>query len=126
MRTLTIIVIIIVLLLGGSLASHRYIQTATQSLGAQLETIEQSISAQKWKFAQKELNTAQQRWDKNKTWWTVLLDHQEIDTIDLSMRRLEKYITTQNSSLSLGEVSALKLLVDNIFNSDKFTLSNIL
>lgn len=126
MRTLTIIGVIVVLLLGGSLASHRYIQTTTQSLEAQLETIEDSISAQKWEFAQEELNTAQQRWDKNKIWWSILLDHQELDTIELSMRRLEKYIATQNGSLSLGEVSSLKLLVDNIFSSDKLNLRNIL
>ena len=126
MRTLTIIGVIVVLLLGGSLTSHRYIQTTTQSLEARLETIEDSISAQKWEFAQKELNTAQQRWDKNKLWWSILLDHQELDTIELSMRRLEKYIATQNGSLSLGEVSSLKLLVDNIFSSDKLSLRNIL
>ena len=126
MRTLLIVIIIFILLFGGSLASYRYIQTTTQSLGAQLETVEQSASAQLWQAAQKELNTAQQRWDKTKTWWTVLLDHQEIDNIDISMKRLEKYIETQDVSLSLGEVSALRLQVDQIYDTEKFTLKNIL
>ncbi len=126
MRTLLIVIIIFILLFGGSLASYRYIQTTTQSLGAQLETVEQSASAQQWQAAQKELNTAQQRWDKTKTWWTVLLDHQEIDNIDISMKRLEKYIETQDVSLSLGEVSALRLQVDQIYDTEKFTLKNIL
>ena len=126
MRTVSTIVIIVVLLLGGSLTTSRYLQTTTLTLGAQLEAVEQSISTQKWEVAQKELNTAQQRWDKNKTWWTVLLDHQEIDNIDISMNRLEKYLETHDVSLSLGEVSALKLQVDHISDTEKLNLRNIL
>ncbi len=125
MRTLPTIVIIVVLLLGGSLASYRYIETTTQAMGAQLETVEQSISTQKWEGTQKKMNTAQQRWDKTKTWWSVLLDHQEIDNIDISMKRLEKYIEKQDVSLSLGEVSTLKLIVNHIYDTEKFTLGNI-
>lgn len=126
MRTLITIVIIVVLLLGGSLTSYQYIQTSTQALEIPLETVERSISTQKWEVAQKELNTAQLRWDKIKTLWTVILDHQEIDTIDISIKRLEKYIEAQDVSLSLGEVSALKLLVDHISDTSKFNLRNIL
>lgn len=126
MRTVIIIGIIIVLLLSGSLVSHQYLQATAHILGAQIETVEQSISTQKWELAQNELSTAQQRWDENKSWWTVLLDHQEIDTIDLSMGRLEKFVATQNGLLSLAEVSTLKLLVQYISDAEKLTLQNIL
>lgn len=125
MRTLITIVIIVVILLGGSLTSYQYIQTSTQALGVPLETVERSISTQKWEVAQKELNTFQLRWDKDKTWWTVILDHQEIDNIDISIKHLEKYIEAQDVSLSLGEVSSLKLLVDHISDTSKLNLRNI-
>ena len=125
MRTLPTIAIIIVLLLGGSLASYHYIQTTTQSLEAQLGTIEQAVSAQQWETAQKELSTSEQGWDNTKTWLTVLLDHQDIDNIDLSMKRLEKYIMTQTIPLSLGEVATLKLLVDQIYDSEQCSWRNI-
>jgi len=126
LRTVPTIVIIAILILGGSLTSYQYIQTSAQALEVPLETVEQSISTQKWEVAQKELNTAQQRWDKNKTWWTVLLNHQEIDTIDISIKRLEKYLETHDVSLSLGEVAALKLQVDHISDTEKLNLRNIL
>ena len=126
MRTLTTIFVIVFLLAGGSFISHEYIQTTTHALVTQLETVEHSISTQNWKVAQTDLITTYQRWDKNQTLWTVLLHHQEIDTIDLSMERLGKYITTQDSPLSLGEVAALKLLFGHIADSDQLTLRNIL
>ena len=108
------------------MTSYQYIQTSTQALEVPLEAVEQSISTQKWEVAQKELNTAQQRWDKNKTWWTVILDHQETDNIDISLNRLEKYIETHDVSLSLGEVAALKIQVDHISDTEKLNLRNIL
>lgn len=126
MRTVPAIIVIIVLLLGGSLTTYRYLHTTSQILATQLEEVEQSISTQKWEVAQKELNTALQSWGKIKTWWTVLLDHQEIDNIDMSISRLEKYIQTRDFSLSLGEVSVLKLLVDHISETEKLNLQNIL
>ena len=125
MRTILTIVIIVILLLGGSLASYRYIETTTQAIGAQFETVEQSISTQKWEGAQNKLNIAQQDWEKAKPWWTVILEHQEIDNIDISMKRLEKYIETQDISLSLGEMSVLKLIVNHIQDTEKFTFGNI-
>ena len=72
------------------------------------------------------LNTTQQQWIKTQTRWTILLDHQEIDAIDISLKRLEKYVQTHNLSLSLAEISTVKQLVEQISNTEKFTLSNIL
>ena len=126
MRTLTTIFTIVVILLGGSFASYQYIQSTSQTLGSQLATVEQSISTQAWDAAQKELNTTQQHWDKSKTWWAILLDHQEIDNIDISLKRLDKYIVTQNVSLSLGEVAVLELLIEHIADTEKLNFRNIL
>jgi len=126
LRTLTTIFTIVVLLLGGSFTSYRYIQSTAQTLGSQLATVEQSISTQVWAAAQKELNTTQQHWDKSKPWWSILLDHQEIDKIDISLKRLDKYIVTQNVPLSLGEVGALEQLIEHIADTEKLNLRNIL
>ena len=125
MRTVPAIIVIIILLLGGSLTASRYLQATSQNLGVQIEAVEHSISTQKWEIAQNELSTAQQSLEENKTWWTVLLDHRVIDDIDMSMNRLDKYIETQDVSLSLGEVSALRLQVDNIYETEKFNLKNV-
>jgi hypothetical protein len=126
LRTLLTIFIIMVLLLGGSFASNQYIRSTTQSIDSQLASVEQMISTQQWDAAQKELNTTQQHWNRSKTWWTILLDHQEIDKIDLSLKRLDKYIVSRNFPLSLAEVAVLELLINNILNTEKLNLRNIL
>ena len=126
MRTYTTIGTILVLLLAGSLLSYQYLQGTTNTLGSQITQIEQSISGQKWDDARQELKQTQEKWEKTKTWWTVLLNHQDIDSIDFSLNRLEKYLDTQNLSLSLGEASALELMFKQISEVEKPTLKNIL
>jgi hypothetical protein len=94
-------------------------------MGALLESVEDSITVQKWEGAQEELNTAQQNWNNNNTWWSIILNHQEIENININMKRLEKYIGVQDVSKSLGEVTTLKLLFEHIFDTELFTLKNI-
>ncbi len=125
MRTFTSIIIITLLLLGGAFSSYQYIKTSTQALGIPLNTVEQSVTDQKWKLAGDELNNAQLSWAKIKKWWTILLDHQDINNIDISLRRLDSYIQAEDLSQSLGELSDLKYQVNQIFESAKLNWKNI-
>lgn len=94
-------------------------------MGALLESVEDSITVQKWEGAQADLKIAQQNWKNDNTWWSIILDHQEIDNININMKRLEKYIGIQDVSKSLGEVTTLELLFKHIFDTELFTLKNI-
>lgn len=125
MRTLLTIIIIIILLSGGSFTSYRFIQTTTETMGVQLHSIEQSLSNRKWELAKSELTTVQQNWDKDNIWWSILIEHEEIDTINISMKQLEKYIEAQDLSPSIGEVASLKLRFEQIYDSEKFSVKNV-
>ena len=126
MRTLITIVIIFILLVGGSFASYQYVETRTQTMGALLESVEDSITIRKWEGAREELNTAQQNWNTDNTWWSIILDHQEIDNININLKRLEKFIVIQDVSQSLGEVTTLQLLFEHIYDTELFNLKNVL
>lgn len=125
LRTLITIIIIVILLLGGSLVSHQYLKASTQALGVPLESIERSITGHKWELAGEELNNAHLLWNKDKSWWTILLDHKDIDNIDISIRRLQNFVQAQDFSQSLGELSALKYQVNQIYETSKINLKNI-
>lgn len=125
MRTVMTIAIIVFLLLGGSFTSYHFIQTTTMSIGDQLDTVEQSLSHRNWELAKNELTTAQQSWEKSNVWWSMLIEHQEINSIDLGMKRLEKFIETENYSHSIEEVSTLKLRFKSIYESENVSIRNI-
>lgn len=126
LRTVATIIVIILFFLIGSFSSYRFVENSTQSAAAHIQVIQESIQSQKWQTAQNELELVEKNWDKNSTWWSVILDHQEIDRIDLCIERLEKFIESQDLALALGEASSLKLLFDFIHDNEKFNLKNIL
>ena len=125
MRTIITIISIFIILIGGSFTSYRYVETRTQTMGALLKSVEDSIIAQKWEGAQAGLNIAQQNWKADNTWWSIILDHQEIDGININMKRLEKFIGIQDVSQSLGEVTTLELLFEHIYDTELLNLENI-
>lgn len=126
MRVVSTVVMGLVLLVGLSLGAYKYIHDSAQSMVGQLDQIEVTIQDGTWDRAKVQLKQAHTSWDKTKYWWTILLDHQEIDNIDVSMSRLQRYVDTQGLSLSLGELSALKMLMDHISDKEAFNLRNIL
>ncbi len=125
MRTLITIITIVLLLSVGSITSNRFIQTTTQIIGNQLNIIEQSLSNRKWESAKTELTTAQESWEMSNLWWSILFDHQEIDTINISLKQLENYIKAEDFSDSLVELSTIKLKLENLKESSKLTVKNI-
>jgi hypothetical protein len=112
-------------MIAGSLSSYHYINSTSKNLVTQLEKVKEAIQNQKWSVAQEELELTQTSWDKIEYWWTILLDHHEIDTIDLSSQRLKQYVKVQDKTLSLGEVSALEMLFEHIADTEALTLKNI-
>lgn len=126
MRVITGVVAGLVLLIGLSFGSYRYINKTSQNMISQFDLVEKSIQDGRWETAKAQLQTAENTWDQTKYWWTILLNHQEIDNIDVSISRLKTYISSQGLALSLGEVSALKMYVDHISDTEAITVRNIL
>lgn len=125
MRTITYVGIGFVLLLALGYSSYLYIDSSANTLTQRLAYVDDSIHNGKWDRAEQEFKSTQNIWQNTKKWWTLLLDHQEIDNIDISMQRLGQYVKTKGVALSLAEVSSLHMLVEHIADTESFTLTNI-
>ena len=125
LRTVITILTIVFILLAGSLVSYRYVETTTQHMGVLLESVENSITDQKWEQAQNVLNNAQQKWKNDNSKWGIILDHEVIDNINFNLKQLEKSIGLQDVSESISEVTTLKLQFEHIFDNELFTMKNI-
>ncbi|MHB8125123.1 MAG: DUF4363 family protein [Desulfitobacteriaceae bacterium] len=126
MRVIIIIIMVFFLMIAGSLSSYNYINSTSGNLVSNLENLEKFVQDQKWNIAQEQLELTQTTWNKTKYWWTILLDHHEIDNIELSAQRLKQYLKAEDKTLSLAEISALEMLFEHIADSEALTLKNIL
>ena len=117
---------VIILLLGvGTFWYSDYIHKSADSIVQKLNLVEELIQGEKWQEAEFELTKMEEEWEETKKMWSVLLHHQEIDSIDISLKRVEKYIQGESSVLGLGELSALRLLVDHISDTESLSIQNI-
>lgn len=126
MRIITTTIIILFLIISGSVTSYNYISSTSRNLVSQLENAEKAIQNQNWTLAQEQLEQTQTNWHRTKYWWTILLNHHEIDNIELSSQRLKQYIIAQDKTLSLAEISALEMLFEHIADTEAVNIENVL
>ncbi|MDA8441188.1 MAG: DUF4363 family protein [Peptococcaceae bacterium] len=126
MRTITYVGIGFILLVALSIYSYMALSTSARNLGGSLNSIEASIAQDNWRQASQSLRVTQTVWARDKSWWSLLVDHREIDTIDITLQRLEKYVAGKGRILAMGELSTLEGLMDHMSDKEALNLKNIL
>ena len=126
LRAITAVAVAFVLLVGLAVAAYSYIDTSAHQLVGEFNKVEGAINQGQWALAKDQLVLARAKWEQTKPVWTVLLNHREIDNIDVALARVEKYAESSAVSFSLGELASLRLLVTHIADTEYPTLANIL
>lgn len=125
MRLWVSIVIIFVIIMF-SFFVYSYIDKTTDEFKNTLNMIENVIENEQWDRANIEFIKINQKWNKTRNTWSIILDHHEIDNIDLAISRVNKYISYRNTALSMGEIQVLKTLFSIVKESQGLSLSNVL
>lgn len=126
MRLIITIVIILAILSGGGFWTNYALHTSTHEISRQIDQVSNAIKTEKWQTALQETDKLEEVWKDKSRWWPIFLDHQEMDNIDFSMARVKEYVGGQDDTLSLGQLSELKLMVEHIPNKEAVNLKNIL
>jgi len=126
MKIIVSMLIVVSILISLSLWMENYLQNTTNEMVGQLNAIERAIKGNNWNIAEKELANLKNSWKSSKNLWGILLDHQEIDQIDMSLSRVNEMILLKDPVNLLPEMAALKLLVMHIPIKESFRLENIL
>lgn len=125
-HVIPLIAAITVLIILVDIASYNYLYTSSNSMEKKLEVIEQNIKSEKWMIAKTNADDLEKTWGKVSNKWAILVEHREIDDIDMSLSKLKSFIETKDKDLSLSELKTLKELYSHIPSNEKLTLENIL
>jgi predicted PurR-regulated permease PerM len=125
MRVVAFIIICLALIIGVGFYTTALINTTAEELSHYIDRLEKNIVQENWEESTKDIGELSKAWSKTKENWLLFLDHQEIDNIDLTYTRLNKYVETKELPSALAEVAALKLLVQHIPNISALNLRNI-
>lgn len=105
--------------------SINYLNKATQKLERLNDEIEQNITDGNWDKAYKTTIEFTEKWKDYSKQIKLFLNHQEIDNIEIELRKLPQYIKEKTKDESLASTYVLKFLLDHIAELEKIKLQNI-
>ncbi|MGI6584577.1 MAG: DUF4363 family protein [Gracilibacteraceae bacterium] len=101
------------------------LNSESQRLDASLSSLEEDIRNQNWDSALEKLDEFHSKWDKISSLWSMLVDHYEIDNIELLLSQLASFVKNKNKNDALSCVSSLKTLIKHIPDKESLSLKNI-
>lgn len=125
-KVVVTIVILTVFIVAVSIFTQLKLHSDSVRLEKFVEEIEQSTQSGDWGQAEIRLENASAAWSDVKGIWAALIDHQEIDNIDVTLSRLQMLVKAKDNASSLSEAAALRKYVGHIPDKVSLSLKNIL
>lgn len=125
-KIMGLILILLAIIIGASIFSSRTLASSSKRIENQVIEIQNSTKAGNWKKAESGLIAVKKDWNGTSDTWAALIDHIELDNIDESLSKMEKYIVVKDTSMALAEAATLGQLIKHIPEKDAFSLKNIL
>ena len=125
MKKLLLALSIFVIIILFSILTMSSFKRSSQKISVMVEKSSKFISIGRWDDAQNQIVDIEKIWSKTEKTWALLIDHMEIDNIDVSLIKSKKYIETKNLTLSLSELDILKFMIEHISDKELFNLKNI-
>ncbi len=113
------------LMLIVSFYTINYLEKTADDMADALIKIEKAVREQAWMDADSYVKDLRKTWEHNRSYWAVLIDHEEVDNIELSLTHVTSYIKAADAREALAEISGLLLFLKHIPQSERLTLENI-
>ena len=121
-----LILFLLFLILASGIFSYHILETSAGKIENQLQEVEVNVFSGDWGKAKTQMELVDSDWKKTSKIWAAFIDHIEIDNIDTSLAKTEKYILSKDSSLFFAEIATLKLFIKHIPEKETLNLENIL
>ncbi|MGB9679830.1 MAG: DUF4363 family protein [Thermoanaerobacteraceae bacterium] len=119
---LSILILIVVL----DIITYKYLEKTSDNLYAVFNAIKMDIKANKWDDAQNKINSSEKDWQKMSKKWAALIEHREIEEIELNIAKLKSFISTKNKDQSMSILESIQMLIKHIPSNEKLSMENIL
>jgi polyisoprenoid-binding protein YceI len=126
MKPLLLIILPLSLFLFLVSAAQRHLKQDAYALYTHLEAVHAAAEQKDWSLAQTAMESAQDQWQPSKERWKAIMDHMEVDRIEMSFTRVKAWITLEQQKDCLNELAALMQMLRHVPEKERLTLSNIL
>lgn len=125
MKTFSYTIIAFIVFLGLVWWNTSYLTKSSKQLSNGAENIWKIVSDEKWDEADIEILQVRRMWGQHKKTWLLLLDHDDIDNIDITLYRLDEMIKNRQKEEALSDIAELRFYVQDIADKEALSLVNI-
>jgi hypothetical protein len=103
-----------------------FLYKGSDEMAKEISAAEDSARSGNYELAQQQIDTFIKDWDAHKKVYATFIRHAEIDLANQSASKLKAYLDDDNKSNFFGECEALKMQINHIADTERFTFYNIL
>lgn len=126
MNRLYVALVCILLLVGLVFCYQIAVRQATDTLIKSIDEMDYLVKAGDWTLAEEKLPAFYDTFDKKRKILNALVDHSEIDPLQISMAKISTYVHQKNAEDYLVESAALRIQLLYLPKRDEFSLDNLL
>jgi hypothetical protein len=101
------------------------IQTSANRLDQEIKRIEKQLSIDSWQAAHEQLSRLASSWQRIKPFWSVLLNHREIDSIDQALVKTKKALLSKDLPATQIELGSLRHFLKHVPEREALNLVNV-
>ncbi|RQD71664.1 MAG: DUF4363 family protein [Tindallia sp. MSAO_Bac2] len=125
MKMLAGIIILLILMVAFSTGVYYQNINISNDFIKALNDLQEVIEDEDWEKVSFQVEELMDCWNRADIWWTPLMDHQEIDMLNLSVIRVSKLAQMEKKEESLVEITIARVMVENIQELQQPVLRNI-
>jgi hypothetical protein len=120
-----LILAIVVMIITGGILSQRYLDRSADELASQLERVQQAVEQKDWMTSEGGFTLLEEHWNRVHSNWELFTDHLELDNLELSLIRLQKFIETRDEVNARVEAGEAMDMIRHIPERERLTWRNI-
>ncbi len=121
---LLVFVIVVIIGVGGALV-QRYLDRTAGELSAGLQEVGRALEHEDWEQSERAFAGFEQRWRVVRRNWSLVVDHVEIDSVDMRLARLKELIRAREDDEALAEYGEALMLLEHIPERERLTWRNL-
>ena len=118
-------VVLMLLVIGGALLQNIYINGATERLIDHLDDIKTALEKEDTSVSVDAANTFCNLWDKEKSMYEMLFEHDEVDIISATVSSIRSYCISGDTAHALADIAATTYYIEHIQQMDNLHCHNI-
>lgn len=126
MKGIIIICSTVIIVLVAGLGSMFFLNNSASDLADKLQITLDAVNQEDWQEAKTTLQDCLNSWQDLQPRWNALINHKEVDDIQMTLVRAQQYVANEEKASALAELAAAKELIKHVPKKESPAWHNIL